>query len=709
MLLLTACNKDSLSESQAGEGEGVLQLSYSLNTTRTDDLSEKLLENSTLRVSNSEGGLIRYYSPATEAPSQLYLVAGSYSISLSAGTTNYAATSTEECLFYGESPFEIVAGKSSSVDLVCTMKNSAVKIIYDSTIEENLEEGYTTYVSARDSFSLDEALLDETYTLTFTESGTGYFMLPIGVSNISWGFFGTHTDSEVGDLSATGVIEAPEAATLYSLTLKYSRTPDGYLEISATLDESTDDYDDNFTFSPQPSITALDLSLTESIDYAGASYNFNISAVNDLNSISIELLDIEGNVEQRVEPYASGTEVDTSAEGAIYTATSSTEGALTINSALFKQFTTGGSKMLSITATDIYNSAYTITPQFNIDGLIKNPTIDLWANSGVLECYIIEEQEQEVGISYRKLGDTEWVDAVAQKSGDRRYSIEIAPTWNTSTNAGGFTVYTLESGFRAGYTYEYKYSLAGVEQGQASFTTSGVQTLPNADMESTLLSCWTSTNGFSTSWCSGNNSMAESLCTQGTYSGMGGEACAVLSGASVTLVKIAAGNLALGRFEKSSTTSGTVSFGQPFDWESRPKTFKFKYAASIGTVDAAYHSGAPIAVGDQDVARIFFAVVDWDARHDVTAGTSSPTGVWDPVTMTSVDEGAIIGYAFQDITESTTGDMIESELEIFYYDTQTKPSKEISIVVSCSTSAYGDYMTGSTSSKLYVDDFELAY
>ena len=53
--------------------------------------------------------------------------------------------------------------------------------------------------------------------------------------------------------------------------------------------------------------------------------------------------------------------------------------------------------------------------------------------------------------------------------------------------------------------------------------------------------------------------------------------------------------------------------------------------------------------------------------------------------------------------------MIPVELPIQYYDTTAKPSGRYSLVISCATSAYGDYMNGCTSNVMYVDDFEWVY
>lgn len=53
--------------------------------------------------------------------------------------------------------------------------------------------------------------------------------------------------------------------------------------------------------------------------------------------------------------------------------------------------------------------------------------------------------------------------------------------------------------------------------------------------------------------------------------------------------------------------------------------------------------------------------------------------------------------------------MIEAELPINFYDKSAKPSGTYSLVISCSTSAYGDFMTGCDSNVMYVDDFEWVF
>ncbi len=719
MLLTTSCSKDFIDElggSGAADNEGTLKLTYSLASTKSTSDAE-LLAKSKLKIYREDGELIRYYKPATEAPDELYLVAGKYSAELAIDASTYATTSFDECAYYGDASFEITANESNNVSITSSITNSAIKIVYDETIIDNFEEGYITYVTASDAYDKQTAESDKLYTLSFTSSGVGYFILPDEVSNISWGFSGVHSDPEVGTLSLSGVISNPKAATAYTLNFKYSETAGGVVGgLTISIDESSEEFDDSFAFSPQPTITPLDFSISSTQVYSGEnSYSLAVSAVNSLKSITLEMLDDDGDVVESYSPL-DGDIVDLSTSGLAFEYSivndeeSSKVGTLTISDDFLTLFSSGGVKSVNIVAKDVLSAKSEVTPQFVVPGILDNPTLDLWANSGVFQaCVPTASAENVVKIAYRKSGEEDWSEATATSVGDYLYEASFSPTWSETTSDGGDKVYYLNSGFTAGNTYEYKYYIDGVDQGKLlSYTASEVQTIASSGFESSSLSCWGSSNSSSTWWASGNNSFSSSLCTQGTYSGAGGSACAYLAGASVSLVDLAAGNLFLGQFERPSLTSGQVSFGQSFDWTSRPTSLKFKYAASLGTVNASY-KGEYIEEGETDQARIFFAIVDWSDRHVVTSGTSSVSGVWDPATMSSVTEGEIIGYASLWITSSTSGSMQEKELTVYYYDKETKPSKDITIVISCATSAYGDYFNGSTSSKLYVDDFEFGY
>ena len=336
---------------------------------------------------------------------------------------------------------------------------------------------------------------------------------------------------------------------------------------------------------------------------------------------------------------------------------------------------------------------------------------DLWQNTGTVTALIsAEEYASGAALEYRIKGDTEW--QPMQESGYDAgiLTATIAPEWKTETNPNGLTVYKLvpKKGLFAGHTYEFRLLVGGSEQGAPlEYTAPAGNTIPNGDMEDASMSCWTQNNKTAEFWGSGNNTFTKGLCTQAPFAG---GMRAKLQATSAVGV-LASGNLFTGLFQKDLITRGVVSFGQTYAWKARPRALKVQYFAEhIGPVDIDKKFGAPIGMGDQDRARIMVAIVDWNARREVGSGTEPPTGTWDPQEAASTEQGKIIAYGSLFIGESSTGDrMIDTELELHFYDREAKPSGLYQLVISCSTSAYGDFMTGCKSNVLYIDNFEWAY
>ncbi|MDY5241478.1 MAG: PCMD domain-containing protein [Alistipes senegalensis] len=336
---------------------------------------------------------------------------------------------------------------------------------------------------------------------------------------------------------------------------------------------------------------------------------------------------------------------------------------------------------------------------------------DLWQNTGTITALIsADEYASGAALEYRIKGDTEW--QPMQESGYDAgiLTATIAPEWKTETNPNGLTVYKLvpKKGLFAGHTYEFRLLVGGSEQGAPlEYTAPAGNTIPNGDMEDASMSCWTQNNKTAEFWGSGNNTFTKGLCTQAPFAG---GMRAKLQATSAVGV-LASGNLFTGLFQKDLITRGVVSFGQTYAWKARPRALKVQYFAEhIGPVDIDKKFGAPIGMGDQDRARIMVAIVDWNARREVGSGTEPPTGTWDPQEAASTEQGKIIAYGSLFIDESSTGDrMIDTELELHFYDREAKPSGLYQLVISCSTSAYGDFMTGCKSNVLYIDNFEWAY
>ncbi len=694
--------KSTSGENLASTSSATASATASASATRvsTDEESDytKALENSVMKIYDAEERLVRRYEPLSEAPATIYLTEGDYTVTVLAGESLSPAESTEDFTFYGEGSFSITAASSASVAINCKMLNNAVTVKFESSIADNIEEGYSVVVAPASEIS--ETILADTYyhKKVFTESGVVYFIQPDAETNLAWQFVGTRKLSDEV-ITRTGLITDVVAGESNCLTFSYDKE----LIISTafvTVDTSTEDHNDIFEFSPQPTVNGSNFDISSIQIADGRDFEIKIAAIYDLADISINYAD------SAITPLVGG--VAQEVDGASYSITDATSGVLTIDASYFENIGAGGDQTIIINVSDIKASKSAKEFYVTTSGVTSLSNVDLWSNSATINATLVDPTmtQENTKVEYRTKGSEAWSSFSLTAASESSYTASATASWNKATNGSGLTYYTPAEGFFPNTEYECRLVVDGVARPAVSFTTENTtQSIPSADLNSSSLPCWGSSSSGSTSWCSGNNTFVSSLCTQGSRGDS--SACAYLK-ATEAAGTFAAGNLIYGQFTFNGIIkqTGTVSFGQAFTWSVRPKSFKLRYSATVGQDSMTSPTGVSYS---HDRARVFFAIVDWSGRHDVTAGSGSPSGVWDPETESSVSEGQIIGYASMYIDESTDSNMYDLELPIYYYDTVTKPSKSISLVISCVTSAYGDYLTGSTDSRLWVDDFAFGY
>ena len=296
-------------------------------------------------------------------------------------------------------------------------------------------------------------------------------------------------------------------------------------------------------------------------------------------------------------------------------------------------------------------------------------------------------------------------------AGEGIYTATFTAQWKESVNAAGLTVHTpvAGTGVFAGNSYEARAALDGETVSSAEFQAAAGQVIPDGDMESGSLPCFGKSTSESTTFWGSGNAATSGLCAQSTKPGMGGSYCAKLE-SQPAFGLLAAGNLFSATFRFASL-SGTASFGMPYQWTARPTALRLKYHATVGAVNKGTVTEEHEYIQDgQDRSRIFAVIVDWNSRHATVAGMGSPTGVWDPAKTAETAEGPVIAYGSLLIGETTPGDaMTTVEIPIEYYDRTTKPTGAYTLVISCTTSAYGDFKVGCLGNVMYVDDFEWVY
>lgn len=240
---------------------------------------------------------------------------------------------------------------------------------------------------------------------------------------------------------------------------------------------------------------------------------------------------------------------------------------------------------------------------------------------------------------------------------------------------------------------------------EISVTTQATETLPDGDFENwwkngKIWCPWT--EGGSQFWDTGNTGAAtlgESNVQPSDYvpagtSGQSAQLKTEFKGIA-GIGKLAAGSIYTGSFKKVDGTNGILDFGRP--WKLRPTKLRGYYQYTTGDINYASSELAELK-GRPDTCSIYIAMTDWTAPYEIRTN---------PKNRQLFDKNAsyVIGYG--QLERGTSMDAYEEfEIELKYRSTSVMPTY---IMITCASSKYGDYFTGSTSSLLYVDQLSLDY
>ena len=528
------------------------------------------------------------------------------------------------------------------------------------------------------------------------------------MTSLAWLFRGTHVEGK--NVEMEDYIPNVKVGGKYTLTFKYSPDLPDFIDcVLISVDPDTDDKDDEIIFSPDPAVISEGFDITEIQKYRSGEKKYRIMAFSELTRFTVSVGD------------KSYDALNGTTEGISLEPVDKYNVRLTLSDAFFASCQAGDQKV-TLRIEDANGGSSEVATTYRLEGLVPVTAddYDLWANTVTLRV-VSFTPGTTVQFGLRSSGG-EWQPMAGTSQGNDFITATYAPQWEEKTTADWSTPATVlpysrlkkGTGISAGNTYDYK-ATVGSKELSGRFTADEGAPMTDGSLES-----WRSAQQFPgsgtnyTFWGSGYNPFAKELCTRDeAMPGRVGTYCAKLSATYNTLAKVPApGNLFTGDFaiQVLGGMGGNVSFGKKFAYNARPRAVRFKYHATIGEVNYNLHGGK-IPVGEMDKARIFVCIVDWTAQQKVFAGTKAPTGTWDPETQTEAANGPIIGYASKFIEETTQGDeMVEVILPINYYqDTAAAPDGKYNIVVSCSTSAYGDYMDACTTNVMYVDDFEWVY
>lgn len=372
----------------------------------------------------------------------------------------------------------------------------------------------------------------------------------------------------------------------------------------------------------------------------------------------------------------------------------------------------------NVTVTDLAGQS-TTQPLIFDASKVTLASADLWANTATLALKSIPSNATSVSVQYKKSTETTWQDATV--SNDKTMAT-IAPEWS---EASPYQI-NPDKGVFAATTYDYKLDIDGTEfTGQ--FTTAPGMTIDNGNMDTWYFEdAWYPHSDATTGnlWATGNpgtklikdNSTKNPVNLTTPVEHESKQAAYLKSQLIegkvlfVSVTKFGAGNLFVGDFGEIvySPQGAKVKFGKEYEFTARPTGLKLKYKNTVGNIN---YIGSKTGVSESDIdkARIFVCLCNWSGQH--TVDTTKESTYFDPTDPDKqASEGEVIGYGDLQIGE-THADWTEVTIPIVYNDKINKPgyNKKSYLVISCAASIYGDYLCGSTSNDLTVDDFEWIY
>ena len=329
------------------------------------------------------------------------------------------------------------------------------------------------------------------------------------------------------------------------------------------------------------------------------------------------------------------------------------------------------------------------------DSTIDFKRIDGWVRTAWF--YAEGLSGTELGFRYREAGSSEWIDL---------------PTADIVVEGGSFSARV--GGLQPECDYEAIAYSGEDESAVVTFRSEPELPLPNADFEiwgtiGNLVCPYLTVDEMF--WDTGNKGAATvgAVLTEGTSDtrpGSPGSRAASLTSKFAgfgSIGKFAAGNIFVGNYYATEGTNGRVNFGRPFT--SHPVALHGWVKFVNGKIDNK-GSHPTLTTDDMDEGQIYIALGTWTPeKYGGTA--ASPVQVFskDPNTFFNKNAEDIIGYG-ELVFDKSVDSWTEFTIPIEYKSTELKPTH---IIIVCSASRWGDYFTGSTQNRMWLDDFELVW
>lgn len=357
------------------------------------------------------------------------------------------------------------------------------------------------------------------------------------------------------------------------------------------------------------------------------------------------------------------------------------------------------------------------------DATVEIKSVNPWAHKAIVTAIGVAGVENN--FQYREKGAEEWIDVA---------------TADITSDGGSFVAHLKD------LTPETEYEVVSISGNDRSpvkeFKTEAATPVPNGSFEYASLvkgssyykfydpDCgvedgsymfWGSGNGEGSEGVNGSANMGIVITYIDTEDKVDGKQ-SVRAQTSQLAGILAAGNLFVGQFAGLvGTSGGKVNFGRP--WTTRPTAMKIYCKYLTGPMDIIGKTlppGVSLSNSDYDRAEIKFALGTWDYKKY----GGSPAS---PVHINTTDASTFVDYNTDESTiangnliiyhdgydlngagkvSADTGAWIEYTIPLDYRKMEEIPTH---MIISCAASRYGDYFTGCSSSKLWIDAVELIY
>lgn len=635
-----------------------------------------------------------------------YRTLGNEGIVLPAGNFEYTALASSgddksaafgEPFYSGTKKFTIETGKTTSIDIVCSLAN--VKVTADFSEISQYFKSYELTVSN----GLDE-LVFSNVSDPVTVDNEGFFSV---TDMLTWSLRLVNNDN-VPYKELTGTCKDIKANRhyIFKFSLDNPDSIDGAGAITVTIDdtmtEQSIDLDLNFGDTTIPEITtdfgydgtnpvsimagdatsrAVTLSSEDGFKSIILSYGTNETSTKT-SDVSYELVDAGNDILSALA--ADGISVASVAYGAKSCVLTLTD---------YIKNLAMGSYDFNLFMVDINDAFTKSTITFDIlsDVDVEAMSVNPWARFAAVEAkWYPATQPNGISFQYKKASDSSWTDFdgnVSVNSASRTYSAEIR-------------------GLEPSTDYVFRaISAEDKETKEISFITEKEETLHNMSFDywwmdgkapmpnqSSEYHIWDSANPGSAD-VMGLSYIPTNPESEHTVSGAG--KAAKLETLSVPVVGLAAGNLYTGKF--ISTVGGIIPSGAALEWgvefAARPLALKgfYDYRPAIIDVDKLGN-----LKGQSDICQIQVILTDWDAPFNVNTSEGK---------FVDLEDEHIIAYgSYED--SRTMSDYEDFTIKLEYRDKMRTPKY---IVIVASASKYGDYFTGGVGSTLYLDEFEFVY